>query len=843
MKRLLSIVALFLVAGGCALAQSTATVSGLVTDQISGGPVPGAAVRLSGGGTDKSTKTDSSGHYSFDGVVPGVYTVGFQAKQYNSSVSAPFGIVAGQAATVSVALAPVATSTLTLIGTVRVNNNRAVNTGSAPTINISNSQLVAAGITQVQEALATEPGVTIERYDGSAPGNVTTLTIRGAGAFVGQAGGGSNNTGYEVLVLQDGEPLRNGQYGDFDLSSLTPAIYSNVEVIKGIGGSSLFGANTIGGTLNLVTRDPSKTEGGQVIGTVGSFSMTDFNLLETNTFGRFGYVLDFHRYGTNGYINPNFQGDFINNCGFSPPTPPNGPCLIAPASQTMNLTSFLAKLRYDFSPVTFLTLEADDEADYRDQSGLLANPNPVSNPSPPPNTFNNNSLGVPYFYGFPGNYVWNIQPKYGAMLHSQIGGGDLVLRYYSNLLERVVDGYNVAPPETPFLTRSVDWLTGIQGYWTKALNDQNTLTVAAGGNGDDFYFSQNNGTIQTFQQLQPQASGSQLEKTVLLRDEFRPNAKWDLNLAAYYSNYNTLNVKRVDPRFGAVFKPDSQTAVRFNVGTGFAPPVLSQLLTPLNLSQFTSVNVPQCPSNNFFCAATSGNPNLKPETGFGYDLGIDHAFGSAGILSFDVYQTYVTNHIYTATLPAPPGLVFAAPPTPPPPVLYIVQPINIQGTTFEGYELSARVPATHQLGVTMNYNTQVAFPTGLDANTQNTLQTVVNNQQYLGVPQHKYGYGVDYSNRGLTAYFGGQYQGTNNPYNQPPFWLYNASLTLPLGATNALHVNWLNIFNTNAYIFANFDGGVPYPGYSGPSLTTAFPVAPTQFAVTFEHRWGSLLNH
>jgi len=389
-------------------------------------------------------------------------------------------------------------------------------------------------------------------------------------------------------------------------------------------------------------------------------------------------------------------------------------------------------------------------------------------------------------------------------------------------------------------------------YWTRDFGNNN-VTLAAGANADNFYFGQNptnpnppfNGLNVPFSQLTPTAQGIELYRTYLARDDWTASPKLDLTLALYYSNYNTVLVKRLDPRFAAVYKPDGESVLKFSVGTGFAPPQLSALYSPLNLNSTQNLNGPTCS----FCVATSGNPNLKAETGSGLDLGYQHLFGPVGQVSLDLYHTNVTNHIFYGLFPAPPGLVFTGPF--PGPVTYISMPVNLSGTVYQGLEFNGTAPLTREFNIGLNYNIQSAYPTGVDALTQAQLGDVVNNQQYLGVPLHKYGWTVNYQDSPhFTAFFGANYFAQNNAYNQSPFWVYNAGASVPLG-DSTLHMSWTNIFNNNAGLWANFNFGVPQigaPGYSngcnskapGVYCTTGYNTPPHMLMLTLDHRWGSL---
>ncbi len=813
-----------------AFAAGTGSITGSVVSANNGSPVQGAKVDLAGGGGAFTTSSAKDGSFSFTGLQPATYVVHVAAKLFQNTESVPLPLADGQTISLVVVLQPVTTTNISSLGRVTVKGHAVLNTSSAASTTITNTQFINQGATQVQSALETLPGITLERYDGSAPGTVTTFTIRGAGAFGGGIDG-TSNTGYEILVLQDGEPMRNGQYGDFDASQLTPAIYSRVEVIEGLGGTSLFGANTIGGTINLVTRDPAKTEGGEFILSAGGFGTTDYNLSETNTFGRFGYLIDLHRYGTSGFVPSPYLADFSG--------------VIAQPTQTMNLKSGLAKIRYDFSNSSYLSLDSSLESDYRDQLGLVSNPN--TNPDGSPQF---DAQGIPSFFGFPGDFVWNMSPKYSADFGTSLGGGTLILRYYQQYLQRVVDGLNEPASICCFESRSIDRLSGALASWTKAFGN-NSLTLATGANSDNFYFGEDlKFSQETFEQLAPLATGTQLERTYLVRDDYSASPKLDLTMAGYYSSYDTLQVKRFDPRLAAVYKPDQNSVFRLSVGTGFAPPRLSDLFSILDLSRGNNASqCPPFPNNN--CVATDGNPNLKAETAVGADIGYQRTFQYDGDLNLDLYRTNLTNHIFDGIFPAPAGLKFGNGS----PVLFISKSINLAHAVYQGVEVGGTAPFNGNFSAHLMYDIESAYPTGVDAPTAALLGDVVNNQQFLGVPVQKYGWALNYHNlsHSTTMFIGANYYGHNNSYNVNPFWVYNAGSDVPVGA-DRIHIAWTNIFNANAGIWSQFQLGNPIigaPGYNNqgncfPHLTSylyctnAYPTPPHELTISYDHRWGSL---
>jgi outer membrane receptor protein involved in Fe transport len=857
------------IAPGTAYAAGTASITGTVVSANTNAPIQSATVQLTSSAGTQTAMSGKDGSFSFTGLDAGNYSLKVSAKLYQSTDSGVLPLGAGENISLTVVLQAVSTTNVTSLGHVTVTGHPVLNTSSAASTTISSATFVTKGLYQIQDALATTPAITIEHFDNGAPGNVATLTIRGAGGFVG-----GSNTGYEVLVLQDGEPLRNGQYGDFDLSTLTPAVYSRVEVVKGVGGTSLFGANTIGGTVNLVTRDPEQEPGGELIYSTGGYGTSDLNLSGTSTVGKLGFLFDLHQFNTDGYIPPGYHADFCNNfvfsnafCGsFGTPTV----FYITNPSLYFNLKSVLGKFQYHFSNNTYLTATVTDESDMRDESGLLANLNtngasgcftvPCYDP-----------VGVPYSFGYPGENVWNIQPKYALDLHTVLGGGSLVIRAYHQLLYRIVDGENGATPLSNlavpccYIETQTDRLTGEEALWTKELGANNTLTLAVGGNGDYFNYGEagfsfgaplNESIPSTAIFFSPQncrtmgwCEATQIERTYLVRDDASISPKLDITFAGYYSDYDTLNVKRFDPRLAIVDKASQNTVFRASVGTGFAAPRISDLQPYLNTG--FGVAFGGCPSSEPFCAATDGNPNLKSETATGYDLGWEQLFSRDGDISVDLYRTDLKNHIFSGFEPAPPGTPNFSNGNP---ILFLNLPINLAGTTYTGLETTAQVPVGQYLSVNPYYDIQSAYPTDVPLDVQQSIGDVVDNQQYLGVPIHKLGWAVDYHSLShlTTASVGADWNGPGNSYNTYPFWVYNASATVPVGPA-AVHIGWTNIFNTRAGLFSVFGGGLPYGGAPGCYLsgngpcnkaglyiTNMYNRAPHMLTITFDEKWGSL---
>jgi vitamin B12 transporter len=144
------------------------------------------------------------------------------------------------------ALFPMATSTwaqaqATPGSTVQVIGTRApteLNRVVADVVVIDRDRIRATSADSVEDLLRREGGIQLSRNGG--PGQNASILMRGSGA---------SNT----LVLIDGVRIGSATLGQTDLAAISLAQVERIEIMRGPG-SSLYGADAIGGVVNLVTR-------------------------------------------------------------------------------------------------------------------------------------------------------------------------------------------------------------------------------------------------------------------------------------------------------------------------------------------------------------------------------------------------------------------------------------------------------------------------------------------------------------------------------------------------------------------------------------------------------------
>src|SRR5690606_5239303 len=131
------------------------------------------------------------------------------------------------------------------------------------------------------ESLRSMPGFRVQQTGGF--GRTASIKTRGL-------------RNQDTSILLDGVRLRDpsaitGDATPF-LSDITLTSVSRVEVLRG-SGSSLYGTNSIGGTVNFITPEPGPGTHGQVSYAAGALGLHRFrgNLSDGTADGRFGFNL------------------------------------------------------------------------------------------------------------------------------------------------------------------------------------------------------------------------------------------------------------------------------------------------------------------------------------------------------------------------------------------------------------------------------------------------------------------------------------------------------------------------------------------------------------------------
>ena len=160
----------------------------------------------------------------------------------------------------------------------------ALNRVVADVVVIDRDRIRATSADSLEDLLRREGGIQLSRN--GAPGQNASVLIRGSGA---------SNT----LVLIDGVRIGSATLGQTDLSTVSLAQVERIEVMRGPG-SSLYGADAIGGVVNIVTR---RGEGALYLhgnAAVGNHASGEAYVAASGAQGGFDYALSLSGETSNG---------------------------------------------------------------------------------------------------------------------------------------------------------------------------------------------------------------------------------------------------------------------------------------------------------------------------------------------------------------------------------------------------------------------------------------------------------------------------------------------------------------------------------------------------------------
>ncbi|MGA8030241.1 MAG: TonB-dependent receptor [Bryobacteraceae bacterium] len=241
-RHLLPLAALLFSAAYAALASETASVSGTVTDP-SGAPVSAASITLHqiAGTALLTAASDRSGHFAFPDVAPGQYLLDGSGSGLTIAQSETLALTPGEAKNIAIHL--VISAVKTQVTVTAAGEPQSVDQVSKALDILDAAEPERRGIFSVSDALRFLPGLRVSTLGG--PAAYTTIQTRGLPAD-------------DTAVLMDGFRFRDPTSPQGDASAYIEDLLlvdtSRIEVLRG-SGSSLYGTNSIGGTVNIIT-DP-----------------------------------------------------------------------------------------------------------------------------------------------------------------------------------------------------------------------------------------------------------------------------------------------------------------------------------------------------------------------------------------------------------------------------------------------------------------------------------------------------------------------------------------------------------------------------------------------------------
>ena len=255
-----------------------ANIYGHVVDAKSGEHVPYAIIHVKG--TTIATTTDMTGHFFLKNLPEGTFTIEAKYMGY-TTMSKMETTKKNTSKELNFNLSP---SDLSLDEVVVSANRSETKRRMAPNlVNVINGKVF--DITQstcLAQGLNFQPGVRTE--DNCQNCGFTQVRINGL-------------DGHYSQILVDSRPIFSSLNGVYGLEQIPANMIDRVEVVRG-GGSALFGASAIGGTINIITKEPVRNSAsfGHTLMSIGGS-----NSFDNVTTGNVSLVTDDNKAGVYAY--------------------------------------------------------------------------------------------------------------------------------------------------------------------------------------------------------------------------------------------------------------------------------------------------------------------------------------------------------------------------------------------------------------------------------------------------------------------------------------------------------------------------------------------------------------
>lgn len=211
-------------------------ISGYVIEKGTEENIPFATVQIVGG--SGGTVSDEKGHFEFRNLPAGKYTLRVQAMGYKPLEKT---ISVGNTVTPDVYFSLEEESFMTDEVVVSANRNEVSRKMAPVVVNVMSTKLFeTVNSTDLAKTLNFQSGLRVENNCQNC--GFPQVRINGLEGPYSQ-------------ILINSRPIISALSGVYGLEQIPVNMIERVEVVRG-GGSALFGANAVGGTINIITKDP-----------------------------------------------------------------------------------------------------------------------------------------------------------------------------------------------------------------------------------------------------------------------------------------------------------------------------------------------------------------------------------------------------------------------------------------------------------------------------------------------------------------------------------------------------------------------------------------------------------
>jgi len=271
-------------------APTDANIGGHVIDASTGEHLPYCLVAIPG--TKLACLTDASGHYVLRDLEPGTYTLeasytGFESQQKTVTIKH------GQTIELNFDLSPDA---FLLDQVVVTSSKTETKRRESPSlVNVTSGKLLLnVGACSLADGLDFQPGVRVENDCQNC--GFTQVRINGL-------------DGHYSQILMNSRPVFSALAGVYGLEQIPANMIDRIEVMRG-GGSALFGSSAIGGTINIITKDP-QVNTAQLSHTLSSIGIS--GAFDNNTTLNASVVTDNNKAGIMVYGQSRYRDGYDDN--------------------------------------------------------------------------------------------------------------------------------------------------------------------------------------------------------------------------------------------------------------------------------------------------------------------------------------------------------------------------------------------------------------------------------------------------------------------------------------------------------------------------------------------------
>lgn len=586
---------------------------------------------------------------------------------------------------------------------------------------ITADEMKAKNIRTVDDALKNLSGLFVKRSKGLMD-STTSVRMRGF------------NGDQYTLVLIDGQPLNDAYTGGVEWGALPVESIERIEVVRGPA-SALYGGNAMGGVINIITKTPRKLEL-EAGGGYGSHDAYRYRLSAGDRFwDRLSVRIGYEKEGTDGYPTTPVTRTITSGTGdLSGGYPMNDPygnpkywVVGDKGDNGAERRSINGKLRLDYSEtgkVTFTAASGQYKYDYGPphtymgtfEGSAIVGPNQCAKFQP------NNFID---YTGISKNnhdtYSLALEDKLGPVnIYAQAGTVQIDDRYTLESGSGSDDYYS--SPGSLVITEKESWfgeLRGVIPLWQSHLftlgtsyrtdeADTNEYNIPfyrsySGKGSSKYYMGGKSRSWAIFAQDEWQVIDP-VRVYVGLRYDWWETYDGASGVPGAERDYESNTESEFSPRVAIVWKLFDYTTLRGSVGHAFRPPTVYELYRTWQ-SQTTTYQ---------------SNPDLKPETVWTYEVGIEQFFfGEKTRLSLTGYRNDIEDLIYYRTEGSTKIKTNAG-----------------KARTY-GLEFEASQKITDWLTVWANY-------TYTDAQiTDNPVEPKSEDKQITGIPKHTWNGGLD----------------------------------------------------------------------------------------------------